>query len=259
MRSEERDRRRRSRAPLDARALLTLTQRASVVVLESMAQGEGRLSSVPEVLAEVDDLVLATLSRIGRRTRMARAGDAGAAPSGEWILLVDAIDGLDAYRARLPTWATALALLRRGRPWLAAVVAPALRDTYVSSSGTLRWQGKVVSAAGKTGSRGLILGSGLQKRSILRLRRKTELQGSASYHGCLVARGAAEGAVLGRLTWRRAAIVETLLRPAQGELVFRKSGAPFELDSMSPDRRTRDVLVAAAAERAPAVLARLRS
>ncbi len=191
------------------------------------------------------------------RTRIAVVHEAGPLPRTEWVLTVDAIDGVDAYWAGLPTWTVSLGLLHRGEPWSAAVIAPALGDLYVASSGTLRWQGTTVEPTDQPASP-FVLGTGLEKRSILRLGRRKEAEAPLSYHVCLVARGAAEGAVLGRINIREAAALHCLLAPVDGELVSLRTGKRLELDSLRAGRASRDPILAAAAGRADALLARLK-
>lgn len=178
-------------------------------------------------------------------------------PRREWLLTVDALDGVDAYLAGLPTWCVSLGLLHRGVPHAAAVFAPALEDLYVASSGHLRWNGDIVDTAASQPP-GFILGSGLEKRSILRLRRRREAEGPVAYHACLVARGAADGAVLGRLSLREAASILSILGPSDGSLLSLRSGAPIDLDQLRAERATRDTLVASRPDRAEAVLDRLK-
>ena len=254
---DEARRRRRARSPFDARGLARLARRAGAIALEQRPTGSGKAGSPTKVIREIESWLSAEVHASHPRARVVLAHEAGPLPKAEWVLSVQAIDGVDAYLAGLPTWSISVGLLRRGKPWSAAVCAPALGDLYVASSGTLRWQGKpVVPVEGVPSP--FVLGTGLEKRSILRLRKRREAEGPISYHVCLVARGAAEGAVLGRVNLREVAPLACLLEPVGGELVSLRTGEPLELDSLRAGRTSRDAVLAAAAGRAPALLSRIK-
>lgn len=254
--SSESPRSPRPRAPFNARALARLARRAGAIALEGHATGDTPAGEVRSVVRDIESL-LSREAHAGRpRAQIALAHESGPLPQEEWVLTVDAIDGVDAYLAGLPTWSISLGLLRRGAPWSAAVCAPALGDLYVASSGTLRWQGKTVERP-ESGSR-FVLGTGLEKRSILRLRKRREAEAPVSYHVCLVARGAAEGAILGRISIREAAPLACLLAPVGGELVSMRSGERIDLESLARGGPSRDPVLAAAAGRAAELVERLK-
>lgn len=254
--STEPQRTSRSRAPFDARGLARLARRAGAIALEATTQRTPEVDAVPKIARQIESWLSREAHGAYPRARIALAHQSGPLPRGEWVLTVDAIDGVDAYVSGLPTWSVALGLVRSGEPYSAAVYAPALRDLYVASSGTLRWQGKTVEPGSSTS--GFVLGTGLEKRSILRLRRRRDAEGPLSYHACLVARGAAEGAVLGKLTLREAAPLHTLLRAVGGALVSLKSGKPIDFERLQRGRPTRDRILAAAPGRSEALVARLK-
>ncbi|MDG2305625.1 MAG: inositol monophosphatase family protein [Candidatus Binatia bacterium] len=248
----------RPRSPFDARGLARLARRAGAIAIDNAATTSGTRPPAERVTRAIESWISREAQTSQPRTRVALTHETGPLPKADWVLSVDAIDGLDAYLAGLPTWAVSLGLLYRGEPFSAAVYAPALRDLYVASSGTLRWQGRAVTAdATKEPSR-FVLGTGLEKRSILRLRRRREAEGPIFYHACLVARGAAEGAVLGRLNHRQAATLAALLGPVGGELVSVRTGKPLDLTSLLLGRSTRDPILATGAGRAEALFSRLK-
>lgn len=252
-------RRGRPRAPFDGRALARLARRAGALALRNAPGSESPLAAAREVERAIESWIAREAHASTPRPRVALAHEAEPLPRSEWVLTLDPVDGLDAYLAGLPTWSVVVALLHRGEPWSAAVCAPALRDLYVASSGALRWQGRVISAGEVSpGTRGFVLGKGLEKRSILRLRRRREAEGPISYHACLVARGAAEGAVLGRLNLREAAPLVALLEPVGGELLSLRTGRPLRLESLERGRPSRDPILAAAPGRGAALVARLK-
>lgn len=257
MSTEDGARRARSRSPFDARGLARLVRRAGALALEHRPEPNGRVPSASSVIAEIESWLSREARASHPRVRVAPSQETGPLPNAEWVLTVHAIDGVDAYLAGLPTWSIVLGLLRRGRPWSAAVAAPALGDLYVASSGTLRWQGQPLAPLEGAPSP-FVLGTGLEKRSILRLRRRREADGPNSYHVCLVARGAAEGAVLGRVGLRELAPLACILEPVGGELVSLRTGQPLDLDSLRGGRASRDPVLAATAGRAAALVARLK-
>jgi len=208
----------------------------------------------------VESWIEAKIRSTTPRSHLTMTRDRGPLPRGEWVLVVDAVGGIDAYLAGLPTWTVGLGLLRRGEPWSTAVYAPALDDLYVASSGRLRWQGRVLSRRGSPppAPTGLVLGTGLEKRSILRLRRRREAEASLAYHTCLVARGAADGAVLGPLSYRQAAPLMALLRPVHGELVSLRTGKPLDPERLRRDPTLGDPIVAAGEGRAARLLERIK-
>lgn len=226
------------------------------MALEAASSAPPTAKSAPKVVRQMESWLSREAHAAHPRARIALAHETGPLPRAEWVLAVTAIDGIDAYLSGLPTWCVAIGLMRRGEPHSAAVYAPALGDLYVASSGTLRWQGGAVEPAEP--SSGFVLGTGLEKRSILRLRRRRDAEGPLSYHVCLVARGAAEGAVLGRLSLREAAPLHSLLAPVGGELVSLRSGAPIDLERLQRGRATRDPIIAAAPGRSEALVARLK-
>ncbi len=246
----------RPRSPFDARGLARLARRAGAIALERRPSDGGKAVPARKVAHEIESWLSREAHAGHPRARIALVHETGPLPRAEWVLTVDAIDGVDAYLAGLPTWSVSLGLLHRGEPWSAAVSAPALGDLYVASSGTLRWQGSPVAPVEPAPR--FVLGTGLERRSILRLGRRREAEGPLSYHVCLVARGAAEGAILGRINIREAAALSCLLAPVGGELVSVRTGKPLELESLRRGRPSRDPILAAAPGRTAALLARLK-
>lgn len=105
---------------------------------------------------------------------------------------------------------------------------------------------------------GFVLGTGVEKRSILRLGRRREAQSPVFYHACLVARGAAEGAILGPLNQREVALIRSLLGPVGGAMHSLRTGAPLDMEALRNGRPTKQPILIARAGRADALLARLK-
>ena len=246
---------RRARAPFDARGFSRLVRRAGAIALEANADTR-------EVASRVQRQIEVWVSREAREThpklRVETTHSARALSSrSEWVLVVDALDGIDAYLAGLPTWCLSVGLLHRGVPRSAAVYAPALNDLYIANAGHLRWNGSRWDPPSSIEPSRFVLGSGLEKRSILRLRRRREAQGPVAYHACLVARGAADAAVMGRLRLREATAVLPILETAGAGLVSLRSGSPVTTDQLRAERPSRDPLVATRPDLVAGVLERL--
>jgi len=248
---------RRGSVPLDARTLTRLARRSGRLALERRAGGA---TPPMEVREEIEDWIGSEIARsagsAGLTVFGSRDGDT-ISPAG-WKLAVDAIDDPLAYEAGHPTWSVALALLREGRPISAVVFVPALNDLYVATGGRMRWQGRALASAGVP-MPGLLLGAGeLQRRSILGLgRRRPHGATSTSYPICLVARGAAEAAIVGPASLRELAPGLALLEATGGELLSMPRGRPLDTADLARGR-TRTPVLAAAAGTGQAVLRRLR-
>jgi len=130
-------------------------------------------------------------------------GEEGAASAGvgPYRVVIDPIDGTSAFVAGLPTWCVCLGIMRDGEPVAGANYMPCTRDLYAAADGTAWWNGRQLAplVSGTDGhERFLVADSEIHLRRRLTYRGKVRSFGSAAYHVVLVARGAAEAAVLGR-------------------------------------------------------------
>ena len=165
--------------------------------------------------------------------------------------------------AGLPTWSISLGLLFDGVPVAGVVWLPAFRDLYVVHGGVLRWNGEIVPRGGVAPRHtGFVLAySEFHRRLSLRFgagSRKMRSLGSTAYHLALVARGAAEAAIVGQVHLWDVAAGAAMLAAVGGDLVSLRSGKPFEPRPMLDGSPSRDFLVAAREGALPGVLARIR-
>jgi fructose-1,6-bisphosphatase/inositol monophosphatase family enzyme len=265
MPSEKSARGRAARAPLDARALTRLARRAGATALASFRHVHAERSRAGTIVTEVDREI----------ERQIRAEVADVAPQvaviGEelpatgdvargWTLAIDPIDGTEAYVAGLPTWCVSIGLLNAGAPVAGVVYLPSFDDLYVAHGGTMRWNGREVPQGGVAPQHdGFVLAySEFHRRPLLRLKSRVRALGSTAYHLSLVARGAAEAAVIGRVHVWDVAAGKALLDAVGGELIYLRTGQPVELAPLLSGAASRDFMIAARAGAADKIRQRLR-
>jgi len=261
----ERGARARTRAPLDGRALTRLARRAGAIGLAQFRRVRAERNAAGNVVTDVDREIERAIRRevaeiapdltvLGEE--LPPSGDVGAG----WTLAVDPIDGTEAYVAGLPTWSVSLGLLRDGAAVAGVVYLPSFDDLYLAQGGALRWNGTIVPHGGVTPQHeGFVLAySEFHRRPLMRLRAKVRALGSTAYHLSLVARGAAEAAVIGRVHVWDIAAGKALLDAVGGELVYLRSGQPVDLAALLTGMPSRDFMVAARAGAMQRVLKRIR-
>jgi myo-inositol-1(or 4)-monophosphatase len=265
MPSERTTRGRAPRPPLDARALTRLARRAGATALARFRRVQAERSQAGTIVTEADREIerqireeVATLAPqlavIGEE--LPSTGDVATG----WTLAIDPIDGTDAYVAGLPTWCVSLGLLNAGQPVAGVVYLPSFDDLYVAYGGTMRWNGAEVPRGGvEPQHAGFVLAySEFHRRPILRLRSRVRALGSTAYHLSLVARGAAEAAVIGRVHVWDVAAGKALLDAVGGELIYLRSGQPVDLAALLSGNASRDFMIAAREGAAEKVRQRLR-
>jgi len=244
-----------TRAPLDARALVRLVKRAGGIALahfrSAIAETKADQSLVTEADREIETFLRSEIERVDPDVAILGEefplrGD----PRAGFAVAIDPIDGTEAFVAGLPTWSISVGLLFRGRPHSGVVYLPAFDDLYIASGGILRWNGKPVPRGGLAPQQsGFVLAySEFHRRHLLRFAggmRKVRALGSTAYHLSLVARGAAEGAIIGRVHLWDIAAGAALLQAVGGDLVYLRSGEPVDLEPLLDGAPTRDLLVAA--------------
>ena len=261
----ERAARTRPRQPLDGRALIRIARRAGAIGLAQFRRVTAERSLAGSLVTEADRAierqVRAEVAEIAPQVavvgeELPPTGDVAAG----WTLAVDPIDGTDAYVAGLPTWCVSLGLLYAGSPVSGVVYLPTFDDLYVAHGGTLRWNGVEVPHGGVVPQHdGFVLAySEFHRRPLLRLRGKVRVLGSTAYHLSLVARGAAEAAIVGRVHIWDIAAGKALLDAVGGELVYVRSGKPVDLAALLNGAPSREFMLAARAGATDKVLQRIR-
>jgi myo-inositol-1(or 4)-monophosphatase len=255
----------RPRPPIDGRTLTRLARRGGAIGLAQFRRVAAERSAAGTLVTEADREIERWLRTEmgGVAPEVAVIGEEFAATGDAakgWALAVDPIDGTDAYVAGLPTWCVSLGLLHRGTPVAGVVYLPAFDDLYLAYGGTLRWNGTEVPRGGVEPQHdGFVLAySEFHRRPLLRLRGKVRALGSTAYHLSLVARGAAEAAIVGRVHVWDVAAGKALLDAVGGELVYLRSGRPVELSALLDGAPTRDFMLAARTGATERVLQRIR-
>jgi len=255
----------RQRQPLDGRALSKLARRAGAIGLAQFHRVRAERSLGAALVSEagraIELQVRAEVAALA--PEVAVVGEEMAPPrdgAGGWTLAVDPIDGTDAYLAGLPTWCVSLGLLHAGNPVAGVVYLPTFDDLYLAHGGILRWNGAEVPHGGVAPQHdGFVLAySEFHRRPLLRLRGKVRVLGSTAYHLSLVARGAAEAAVVGRVHLWDIAAGKALLDAVGGELVYLRSGRTVDLGAMLSGAPSREFMLATRAGAREKVLQRIR-
>jgi myo-inositol-1(or 4)-monophosphatase len=261
----ERSTRAKPRQPLDGRALTRLARRAGAIGLAHFRRVSAERTAagaiVTEADREIERQIRGELAEVAPQVAVIgeefpATGDVAAG----WTLAIDPIDGTDAYVAGLPTWCVSLGLLYAGAPVAGVVYLPSCDDLYLAQAGTLRWNGSEVPQGGVTPQHdGFVLAySEFHRRPLLRLRGKVRALGSTAYHLSLVARGAAEAAIVGRVHVWDIAAGKALLEAVGGELIYLKRGNPVDLAALLDGAPSRDFMIAARAGSAEKIRQRLR-
>jgi fructose-1,6-bisphosphatase/inositol monophosphatase family enzyme len=187
-------------------------------------------------------------------------GEEGAAAAGvgPYRVVIDPIDGTSAFVAGLPTWCVCVGIMRDGEPVAGANYMPCTRDLYGAAEGTAWWNGRqlvpLVAAPADGPERFLVADSEIHLRRRLTYRGKVRSFGSAAYHVLLVARGAAEAAVLGRPHVWDLAAPGAVLAAVGGRYEYLDGGAVDLAALLDGSRAPRDVMAGM-----PEALASLRA
>jgi myo-inositol-1(or 4)-monophosphatase len=219
------------RQPLETKALVKLARRSGAAALAHFRRpGAGRAGEASPAGAVQRELELLVRDEAARQAPGLTVLSEGFPASGEqrsgWGLVVGQVGAGAEFRAGLPTWCVSLALLHNGVPLVGVVCLPALDDLYVAAQGKLTWNGVEVPRGG-VGPQpgGFILGyAEFHRRRLIGFRGRGRAHGAIAYYLCLVARGAAEAAILGRARIWDVAAGMALLDAAGGEIVYLPGG-----------------------------------
>lgn len=185
-------------------------------------------------------------------------GEEGTAREGRGRLrfVIDPIDGTAAFVAGLPTWTVCIGLLDGGRAVAGVVHLPAAGETYSAADGTAWWNGQRLAPLGESppaGDRFVAAHAKTHLRHEVRYPGKIRSLGSTAYHVVLVARGAAEGALVGHAHVWDLAAPGAILDAVSGRYEYLSGGA-VDLALLGDGRRAPDYIIAGAA----AAVTRLR-
>lgn len=238
------------RSPIGRAPLEALARRAGVLACRYAQRLRPQRKADHSLVTVADRAVERLLTR-----ELARAvPDAGITgeegtrrpPRGPWRFVLDPIDGTSAFVSGLPTWCVCIALVRDDRPVGGVIHLPASGETFSVMDGRAFWNGRRLARLGTRPLRGdpfLASYSKLHRRYHVTWPGKIRSVGSAAYHAALVARGAAQAAILGRVgAWDVAAAIP-LLDAVGGRLEWLGGGTVTLAALESPDG-ARDAVVA---------------
>ena len=185
-------------------------------------------------------------------------GEEGAAREGRgpYRVVLDPIDGTAAFVAGLATWCVCIGILEDARPVAGVVHLPCLGETYSAVGGAAWLNGAPVAslgAAAPVGDRFIVAHAHAHRRHRITYPGKVRSLGSTAYHIALVARGAADGALVGHAHLWDLAGPGAILAAVGGGYEY-LGGGPVDLGLLADGRGAPDYVLAGA----PAALAALR-
>lgn len=191
--------------PLGRTELEELARRGGELALRHFRRVEAERKADRSLVTQADRDVEAFLAReLGASMPDAEIiGEEGASRTGRgpYRVVIDPIDGTSAFVAGLPTWCVCIGILRNGDAVAGVTYLPCTGDMYSAAEGSAWWNGRPLeplAGAREVAERFLVADSEVHLRRRLAYRGKVRSFGSTAYHVALVARGAAEAALLGR-------------------------------------------------------------
>src|SRR5438093_1903241 len=188
---------------------------------------------------EVEAFLVAAL-----RSRLPEAGILGEEGTvhdgrGSYRIVLDPIDGTAAFVAGLPTWCICVGILEEVRPIAGVVHLPCLGETYSAVGGAACVNGTPLAslgAAGTAGDRFIVTHAHAHRRHRITYPGKVRSLGSTAYHVALVARGVADGALLGHAHLWDLAGPGAILAAVGGGYEY-LGGGPVDLGALADGRR----------------------
>ena len=247
--------------PLPSRAdLEAVAVRAGALALghfrRAVAERKPDRTLVTEADRAVEALLVAELGALFPEAGILGEEGAARAAAGPYRLVLDPIDGTSVFVAGLPTWCVCIGVLCGSEPVAGVVHAPAAGETYVAHEGRAWWNGTPLRALGTDGDAldpFVVVHARTHVRHRLSYPGKARSFGSSAYHVALVARGAAEGALLYRAHLWDLAAPAALLAVVGGRLEY-LGGGTVDLGALADGGRTPDYVLAGAPERLAALL-----
>jgi myo-inositol-1(or 4)-monophosphatase len=240
--------------------LEAVARRAGTLALghfrHAAAERKADRSLVTAADREVEAFLVAELGRLLPEAGIIAEEGGRREGRGPYRIVIDPIDGTGAFVAGLAGWCVCVAIMRAAETVAGVVHLPCTGETYTASGDGAWWNGEAlrplgaspagidpfVTIDGKTHTRRRITYPG-----------KIRSLGSGAYHVVLVARGAAEAALLGRVHLWDLAAPGALLHAVGGRYEY-LTGDPVDLASLVDGRRAPGEIIAGA----PAAIARLR-
>jgi myo-inositol-1(or 4)-monophosphatase len=171
------------------------------------------------------------------------------AGTGPLRLVLDPIDGTAAFVAGLPTWCVCIGILDGDRPVAGVVHVPCLGETSVAREDNAWLDGtelpRLESRRAGAGDPFIVTHARAHARYDIAYPGKVRSLGSTAYHVALVARGAAEAALLGRAHLWDLVGPGALLTAVGGRYEY-LHGGPVDLGALGDGSRARDHVLAGA-------------
>lgn len=205
---------------------------------------------------EVEALIADRLGRLLPDAAVLGEEGARRAGRGALAIVIDPIDGTASFVAGLPTWCVCIGILEGDRPVAGVVHVPCAGETYAAADGRAWWNGRPLPRLDAEGAGAgdpfLLVHAKTHLRHGVSYPWKTRSLGSTAYHIALVARGAADGALLGKAhLWDLAGPAAILT--AVGGALEHLGGGPVDLGALRDGERTDDYVLAAGVARLPAL------
>jgi fructose-1,6-bisphosphatase/inositol monophosphatase family enzyme len=240
--------------------LEAVARRAGAIAIRHFGHAEAERKADRTVVTAADREVEAALvAELGALLPEAGIlGEEGTSRQGRgpYRLVLDPIDGTASFVAGLGTWCVCIGVLEAGRPVAGVVHLPRLDETYSAAAGQAYLNGAALPRLGDrvpAGDRFIVTHARAHARHRIRYPGKVRSLGSTAYHVALVARGAADAALLGRAhVWDLAAPGAILY--AVGGAYEYLGGGTVDLGALADGRRAPDYILAGA----PAALGALR-
>jgi myo-inositol-1(or 4)-monophosphatase len=168
--------------------------------------------------------------------------------TGPLRVIIDPVDGTAAFVAGLPTWCVCVGILAGGSPVAGVVRVPCSAETFSATGGEAWWNGTrlepLAAGAPAAGDRFVVVHAKSHLRHRLTYPGKARSLGSSAYHAVLVARGAAEAALLGEAHVWDLAAPGAILAAVGGGYEYLGGGA-VDLEALADGRRAPDKIIAA--------------
>jgi len=247
--------------PLPQRAVLEkIAQRAGAIALTQFRRVKPERKAdrtlVTAADREVEAAIVSELEPL--LPDAAILGEEGTARAGEgrYTIAIDPIDGTASFVAGLGTWCVCIGILEGARAVAGVVHVPCLAETYSAAEGRAYLNGVPLprlDAGAPIGDRFIVTHARAHARHRIVYPGKVRSLGSTAYHVALVARGAAEGALLGHAHIWDLAAPGALLDAVGGSYEYLRGGT-VDLAALVDGRRAPDYLLAGA----PDAIATLR-
>lgn len=158
-----------------------------------------------------------------------------------WVF--DPLDGVDNFQTGIPIWGMSLALYENHWPVLGMFLMPVTSDLFsAQAGGRALWNDRTIQIAdrGEFSQESLMLTyARFHQHYQCRFPGKVRSFGSTGVHGCYVAMGRAEVAIMAGETFKDLAAIRIIVEAAGGKL-FKSDGSDFFLGEYVDGRRIED-------------------